>query len=587
MIRVTIITIALCIAGAAKAQTYVPPVFGADSLNIHTDEMTRLYVPPQKVMWISNDSLVSNAEVLLLPGTGQTELGRRNMCSMHTTESDTASILLDYGRELHGGLKLVLGSAKPWKPTSIRIRFGESVSEACSQNDGGKRRKGYSTNDHAMRDMIMQIPSDGQIEIGSTGFRFIRIDCLSPNTTMYLKEAPAIFRYRNIPYLGSFRCNDQRLNDIWMTGAYTVHLNMQEYLWDGIKRDRLIWLGDMHPEVATIMSVFGHNEVVNKSIDLACEQFPLPQWLNGISTYSMWYLIIQHEWYMHNGDIDFLRHHRAYITGVIDRIDECVDEEGNENLAKQRFLDWPSSPNKPGGEAGCRALLSWALKDAEVLCNLLEEQEHAKKCRAISKRLKKQIKQPNGLKQAAALMSIAGLMKPEQACSEVISVGGAKDFSTFYGYYMLQALAQAGEYQQAVDIIRQYWGGMLDLGATTFWEDFNLDWTHNAARLDDFVPEGKDDIHGDFGDYCYPSFRHSFCHGWASGPTPWMTQHILGVKIVDAGCKTLRITPHLGDLEWAEGTFPTPLGVVYIKHVKGADGKIVSTVKAPDGIKVI
>ena len=227
------------------------------------------------------------------------------------------------------------------------------------------------------------------------------------------------------------------------------------------------------------------------------------------------------------------------------------------------------------------------MKDAEVLCNLLEEQEHAKKCRAISKRLKKQIKQPNGLKQAAALMSIAGLMKPEQACSEVISVGGAKDFSTFYGYYMLQALAQAGEYQQAVDIIRQYWGGMLDLGATTFWEDFNLDWTHNAARLDDFVPEGKDDIHGDFGDYCYPSFRHSFCHGWASGPTPWMTQHILGVKIVDAGCKTLRITPHLGDLEWAEGTFPTPLGVVYIKHVKGADGKIVSTVKAPDGIKVI
>lgn len=51
-------------------------------------------------------------------------------------------------------------------------------------------------------------------------------------------------------------------------------------------------------------------------------------------------------------------------------------------------------------------------------------------------------------------------------------------------------------------------------------KDFNLDWTHNAARLDDFVPKGKNDIHKDFGDYCYPSFRHSFCHGWASGPTP-------------------------------------------------------------------
>ena len=97
MIRVAITAIALCIAGVTKAQTYVPPVFGADSLNIHTDEMTRLYVPPQKVMWISNDSLVSNAEVLLLSGTGQAELGRKSMCSMHTTKSDTASILLDYG----------------------------------------------------------------------------------------------------------------------------------------------------------------------------------------------------------------------------------------------------------------------------------------------------------------------------------------------------------------------------------------------------------------------------------------------------------------------------------------------------------
>ena len=450
-------------ATVTLAQTYLPPVFGSDTLNMRPDKISQLYIAPRRIVWTSGETQVQNPNVLLKLSDGQSEMSRVNTCLLRSEGRDTASILFDYGRELHGGLKLVLSASNKREPSAVRIRFGESVGEACSSVKYGTDEKGYATNDHAMRDMVMQVPSDGQIEIGSTGFRFIRIDCLSPDMTIYLKEAPAIFRYRNIPYLGSFRCNDQRLNDIWMTGAYTVHLNMQEYLWDGIKRDRLIWLGDMHPEVATIMSVFGHNEVVNKSIDLACEQFPLPQWLNGISTYSMWYLIIQHEWYMHNGNIDFLRHHRAYITGVIDRIDECVDEEGNENLAKQRFLDWPSSPNQPGVEAGCRALLGWALKDAEVLCNLLEEQEHAKKCRAISKRLKKQIKQPNGLKQAAALMSIAGLMKPEQACSEVISVGGAKDFSTFYGYYMLQALAQAGEYQQALDIIRQYWGGMLDL----------------------------------------------------------------------------------------------------------------------------
>ena len=138
-IRIAITAIALLIAGAAKAQLHVPPVFGTDSLSTRLDEIARLYIPPKKIMWISNDSLVKDAKVLLLPGTGQTELGKRNMCSLHTTESDTASILLDYGRELHGGLKLVLGSSKPWKPSSVRIRFGESVSEVCSQHDGGKR----------------------------------------------------------------------------------------------------------------------------------------------------------------------------------------------------------------------------------------------------------------------------------------------------------------------------------------------------------------------------------------------------------------------------------------------------------------
>lgn len=41
---------------------------------------------------------------------------------------------------------------------------------------------------------------------------------------------------------------------------------------------------------------------------------------------------------------------------------------------------------------------------------------------------------------------------------------------------------------------------MLDLGATTFWEDFNLEWTPNACGIDRLVPAGMKDIHGDSGD---------------------------------------------------------------------------------------
>ena len=60
---------------------------------------------------------------------------------------------------------------------------------------------------------------------------------------LVLKSIVAELVYKDVPYRGKFCCSDELLNRIWMTGAYTVHLNMQEYLWDGIKRDRLVRVG--------------------------------------------------------------------------------------------------------------------------------------------------------------------------------------------------------------------------------------------------------------------------------------------------------------------------------------------------------
>ena len=43
-------------------------------------------------------------------------------------------------------------------------------------------------------------------------------------------------------------------------------------------------------------------------------------------------------------------------------------------------------------------------------------------------------------------------------------------------------------------------GKMIDLGATTFWENFDITWAENAAPIDELVPEEKKDIHADYGD---------------------------------------------------------------------------------------
>ena len=438
-----------------------------------------------------------------------------------------------------------------------------------------------------MRDFVVALPWLGRLEVGNSGFRFVRVDLVDPDTKVEIKEISATFTYRDIPYLGSFTCNDERLNQIWMTGAYTVHLNMQDYLWDGVKRDRLVWVGDMHPEVMTINSVFGNNEVVPKSLDLARDLTPLPNWMNGISSYSMWWILIQRDWYYYQGNLNYLKQQKEYMVALLHQLATKIDADGKENLDGGRFLDWPSSENKEAIHAGLQSMMVMTFQAGAELCAVLGDPETAKLCEATVEKLKKHVPEMVGSKQAAALLAMSDLVSPEKANAEILAKDGVHKMSTFYGYYMMKARAMAGDYQGAIDNIREYWGAMLDLGATTFWEDFDIDWMKNAARIDEVVPEGKIDVHRAYGGYCYKELRHSFCHGWASGPTSWLTQYVLGVNVLEPGCKKIKIEPHLGDLQWVKGTFPTPYGVVKIEHRKMSDGTIKTSVDGPTLVKIL
>ena len=81
--------------------------------------------------------------------------------------------------------------------------------------------------------------------------------------------------------------------------------------------------------------------------------------------------------------------------------------------------------------------------------------------------------------------------------------------------------------QNMYAIIKEYFGGMLSRGATTFWEDFDVAWLEGSGRINEFPEEGQKDIHGDFGAFCYIGFRHSLCHGWASGVLAFIIEQML------------------------------------------------------------
>ena len=127
MIRlISLVVFVVGLSTSLIAQIYIPPVFGKDSLDTRSDELSRLYIPPKRIMWVSHDSLVQNKEVLLLSGNGQPELGKRNMCSMYTCGRDTASILLLGPGELNWSVSVSVSQS---------VRLAASMMAADAEKD--------------------------------------------------------------------------------------------------------------------------------------------------------------------------------------------------------------------------------------------------------------------------------------------------------------------------------------------------------------------------------------------------------------------------------------------------------------------
>jgi hypothetical protein len=541
--------------------------------------LSEFNVHPTRVLWQSKTG-VAHAARLLAPAPGQIGLSESiPPCTLTASvRHGPAGVLLDFGTELHGYVELFVPGRDDKRDTPVRVRFGESASEAMSELGV----KG-SQNDHALRDQRILLPWMGKIRVGPSGFRFVRIDALDPKQPVSLVQVRAVLVIRDLPQPGSFRCSDPRLNRIWQTGAYTVQLNMQEYLWDGIKRDRLVWIGDMHPEVSTINAVFGFNEVVPRSLDFTRDRTPPDQWMNGISSYSMWWVLIHEQWWLHHGDRDYLAQQGPYLRTLLARLAALVGPDGREKLEGWRFLDWPSSSNPVGVTAGVQALLVMTLRAGVRL--LRELGDGPATIEAAATRAQAVVLDANGSKSGAALQVLSGQRDAREVATRILKPGGAQGVSTFYGYYVLKALGRAGEIPTALKLIRTYWGGMLDRGATTFWEDFDLAWLKGSGRIDELPKRGEKDLHGDHGAYCYEGFRHSLCHGWASGPTAWLSEYMLGIRPLAPGCARVQVAPQLGNLRWVEGCYPTPRGPIQVRHERRANGRVVSEVQAPRGIK--
>ena len=121
----------------------------------------------------------------------------------------------------------------------------------------------------------------------------------------------------------------------------------------------------------------------------------------------------------------------------------------------------------------------------------------------------------------------------------------------YYGYYVLTAMAQLDHRPEALAWMRQYWGGMIAEGATSFWEAYDPNWP-------------KQDFHAYLEADNKKGYYTSLAHGWASGPAAWLMQQVLGIEPTGRGFAQVTIRPDLAGLAWARGSEPTPRGLIRV-----------------------
>ena len=356
-------------------------------------------------------------------------------------------------------------------------------------------------------------------------------------------------QYVDIPVKAAFHCGEERLNQIWSVAEHTFRLCSGIFFIDGVKRDKWIWSGDAYQSFFVNRYLMADADIDQRTILALRGNDPMTKHINTIVDYSLlWLLGVDY----HNegyGDRDFLELVYPKMVSLMGFCNGRREEHGF-LIGKEKdwvYIDW-ADMDKDGPLCAEQMLYAACFR---VMAEISEQlgkdgsayrQDYEKLTASIEKFFWDEEKgayidsftsgKRNVTRHAnifAILFDIADKQKQEKILKNVLENDEIPAITTpYFNFFELDVLCQMGKLTEVLDKIRSYWGGMLDLGAVTFWEEY-----------DPSVP--KEEQYDMYGDH----FGKSLCHAWAASPIYFLAKYFAGLDLVNKDGVTYVLKPQM------------------------------------------
>ncbi|CAM3286879.1 amylo-alpha-1,6-glucosidase [Paenibacillus lupini] len=467
-------------------------------------------------------------------------------------EQGEEGLLYDYGKETFAALMFENVQATK----DIQLFYGESIEEALDT-------------EHSI--IIDTIPAaSASYHCHPRAFRYLFIKGAEKEQF----KLTAKYEYLPLEQKGSFTCSNDLINRIWETAEYTLHLNSREFFLDGIKRDRWVWSGDAYQSYLINNYLYFDPAITKRTIIALRGKDPIVRHINTIIDYSFYWLMSVYDYYETTKDIDF-------ITMIYPRMksmmEYCISRTDEDGFIRGRegdwvFIDW-AEIDKTGAVSAVQMLYAESLKAVWACGELIGagEKRYLERYEQLKARINEcfwdekrgayidsfESGKRNVTRHAnifALLWNLADSKQRESIITNVLLNDEVPQISTpYFKFYELSVMSRIGQLDYVSRQIQDYWGSMMKLDATTFWEEYNPEIT-GPERLSMY-----DDRYG-----------KSLCHAWGASPIYVLGRYYLGVYPTSPGYESYVVEPQLGGLEWIKGTVPVNGGTVYVELTQDA-----------------